>query len=576
MIPKGTRIYSKEQPNRIEILPHPQAPLFTGKDRGDVMGEVVRMVEGGRFSTGNEEIRQAFRQAGLVSLWFFLKFIAGYVGPYQDVNRKLHVDMCNFYQKVRREGGKAGAFLPRGTFKSTVFTHGANSWEILRDPEINIGLCSAIVDRAMEFLEITQRTFDSNEMVAWLYPEFVLELDKKGTVTKDEFTVPNRVRHSVHPTIKVFAVGGSTQGIHVTYLKVDDPIGDAQLDAERNPNADMRRIEHWLKSNTRTLLINPTKGQVFVVGTRYSAGDAYQFIFQSVRSVWGFPDPQEVTLTPEGEWDLYFREVEEEGELLFPERIPREFLEKLQRDDPWTLWTQYYNRTKGLGTTEFHAYEVKECWLDREREGEWVVYWREGNEVRKQFLEEMDVVQAVDPAATEKRMDAKTSRTAVVVYARSPEEKRFVLRVDAGYVGVSVFFDWIFRNTDTFPQIRTTVLEAQGPFKMLGRLLMEERIKRKRWIGITAKGSGTQDKDSRIRVALEPLLRRGQVYVTEQARKEVMRELGVFPSGLAKDVLDAWALAERATLPVKGTEAMEEEREEEEMLQTGRNPVTGY
>jgi hypothetical protein len=568
----------KHRPPKIEILPHPQAPLFGGSDAPQVMQEVGQMVGGGRFSTANEEVRQAIRQAALVSLWFFLKFVAGYSGPYEQVNTDLHVDMCNFYQRARRPGGRAAAFLPRGTFKSTVLTHGANSWEILRDPGIVIGLCSSIIDRAQEFLQITQRTFDGNEMLAWLFPEFVKDLEDRGRVTADTFVVPNRPRFSVHPTIKVFAVGGSTQGIHVTYLKVDDPIGDAQLDANRNPNADMLRIENWLKSNTRTLLMDPRKGQVMVVGTRYAAGDAYTFIFDSVRSIWGFPNEEEVQVVEEGEWDVYYREVEEEGELLFPERIDHGFLKKMEKDDPWTLWTQYYNRTRKMGSSEFALYRLRECFVERGGLGEVKVSFIDGEtqEWVEERLEDMDVVQAVDPAATEKKTDARTSRSVAVVYARDGKGRRFLLRVKAGYVKIQQVFEWVFEHMRLFPMIRLTAFEMQGAFKLLEPLLREEQMRRGVWVRAYPLASGTSDKESRIRVALEPVLGRGLVYAPKEVERVVWEEMRSFPGGRLKDVLDAWAIAEKVS--VQPPEPLDEEEWEEEEYEkvAGRDPVTGY
>jgi hypothetical protein len=61
-----------------EIERHPQAPVFSEESNPAlVLRQLVEEVSsGGRMST-TESVRQLLRQAGLVYLWFFLKFIAG-------------------------------------------------------------------------------------------------------------------------------------------------------------------------------------------------------------------------------------------------------------------------------------------------------------------------------------------------------------------------------------------------------------------------------------------------------------------------------------------------------------------
>jgi hypothetical protein len=571
MIPKGRHPSN----TKLELLPHPKAPLFQRSDSDLLINHVLSELESGNFSTSNQEVRELIRQAGFVNLWFFLKFIAGYNGPYNDLTDHLHVDMCNFYQKVQSPGQRAAAYLPRGVFKSSIFTHGGNTWDILRNPDIVIGLGSAIIDRSQEFLQITQRTFDGNEFFAWLYPEYVEGLKEKGRITIDEFVVPNRSRFRVEPTIKIFAVGGSTQGIHCHKVKIDDPIGDAQLDSRREANADMERIRHWLKSNTWTLLIDPRKGIILIVGTVYHPEDAYSFIFEDIRSFTGFWDEDEgFQLKENGIWDVYYRDAEEYGKAIFPERLSLPVLEKIKEVDYWTYMTQYRNKRRKISISEFMDLSLKECWLDWEAD-KGVVKWVEGGVWKQEMLDAMDIVQAADPASTDSRKSAKTSRTAVVVYARSGSGNRFILNVRADYVKTSKMFEWLFDNKRMFPMMRSTVLETQGPYKLLTPLLREEQVKRGVPLGlrdVTASG----DKDARIRTGIEGVLSKGLVYAVPSAKTLVEEELKSFPNSLKKDILDAFALAERGSVAPRTSLEIEEEEEQRELMLIGRNPYTGY
>ena len=72
-------------------------------------------------------------ELGYVSLFFFLKYIAGSAGPYNEINEDLHLEMCNFRQSdyCMNPGAHAACFVPRGFLKSTIMTHGGATWELL-------------------------------------------------------------------------------------------------------------------------------------------------------------------------------------------------------------------------------------------------------------------------------------------------------------------------------------------------------------------------------------------------------------------------------------------------------------
>ena len=309
------------------ISPHPLAPIFSeSSDASSILSDLINEGSSANFST-TEAMRQLFRQAGLVSLWFFLRVIAAHSGPYNELNDQLHLDMANFYQRSDYPGCHAAGFLFRGGFKSTVWTHGGNGWDALRDPNITIGLGSSIIDRSYEFLRITERIFDSNELFAWLYPEYVPAKNQPHW-NDTEMVLPNRTRFNATPTIKPFAVGGSTAGIHVNKLKLDDIVGDKQLNSDRSCNSDMYRISNWLQQNLATLVTSWTSSRIFIVGTRYANDDVYEPIVQSTKALFGCTerDLYDYEIRPDGVWDVYYLTAVENGKAVFPERITLEGL----------------------------------------------------------------------------------------------------------------------------------------------------------------------------------------------------------------------------------------------------------
>ena len=109
----------RPKPVPIKLLPHPQAPLMSRKDGPLIFKQVIDEVLSGRFSTSNPEIRELIRQAGFVSLWFFLRGIAAYNGPYERLTNHLHVDMANHYQDFMYPGSWSAFFIFRSGYKST-------------------------------------------------------------------------------------------------------------------------------------------------------------------------------------------------------------------------------------------------------------------------------------------------------------------------------------------------------------------------------------------------------------------------------------------------------------------------
>jgi len=190
--------------DRLTFTPHPDAPIFSG-GREDMRLMVTQVIS--ELSSDNpqlgREARNLIRQLGLTSLYFFLRFILGPYGPYDLIDDNLGLDMCNFRQSedCMAPGAKAAAFIPRGMYKSTIFTHGGDTWEVTRNPDIRIGLANAIDGRAQEFMHQVQRNIDSNPLYAEVYREFV---PKKGAPRWNalEMVMSNRTKALKEPTIK--------------------------------------------------------------------------------------------------------------------------------------------------------------------------------------------------------------------------------------------------------------------------------------------------------------------------------------------------------------------------------------
>jgi len=568
---------------RLMVSPHAMAPMFAGRDAQNVLSDVLTLASSGKFSTGNEAIREAFRQAGMVNLWFFLKIVAGYAGPYEKLTPHLHANMTNFYQDSMYPGSKSAGFIGRSHYKSSAWTHGANTWELVRNPDLEIALGSAIYGRSLEFLHQSQETIENNEFFGWLYPEWVPENSRtlKGW-NDDELTLPNKTRNKRTPNIKPITVGGSTAGIHADLLKLDDIVGDAQLDSQRRATADMARIGNWFRSSVRTLVKDWKTSRVFVAGTRYAADDPYEWPMTDCKKQVGYWKelPEDYSEKPEGEWDVYYRTIKEDGEIIFPEAFTEEGLTKIMTTDFWTYMTQYVNNPYASETNELSEFRPKTCYVDYDRERGYVISTEWGEEIP---LALCDVVAAIDPAATERGAGARTSRSVLVVWATDPKGRKFVIELRAGFVPITKVLDWMFEVGERYrAYLRTMYLEAQGPFKILVPILRKEEAERKQSLPVRpvpAQG----DKVARIRTAWLPILQKGSVYVVEPSWGTIYEELRVFPGGRRMDVLDACEIAERNSwIPPERDEDADFADDDDDAFEHGRmgynlrNPVTGY
>jgi hypothetical protein len=571
--------------NKLLFTPHPNAPLFN-KNPELVIDQIIQEVKNNRYSIANDEIREVFRQAGFVNLWFFLKFIAGYGGPFDLLNEDLHIDMCNFRQSQFIPGRKAACFLFRRGYKSTINTEGGTAWGLLRNPDLCVEMFSCIKERSMDFMHTTQRIFDGNELFMWLYPEYVPDYKQKRW-NDVEMVLPNRTKHFTEPSLRPHGVGCSTAGIHGDLCVVDDPVGDSQLTSDRDASADMERIYNWLKSNIEsgTLIKDERMSMVFYSGTRYGVQDAHRFIFKNVHSCYGYWKDIEVQTDPANEWHVYNRKIIEDGEITFPEKFSEEKMQRMERDDPWTYYTQYQNDPQKSGLNELSEYEVKECTLEYAQENGYFVRIFLNGEEKLFALSAMDVIIACDPGGSERRETSKTSKSSVVVFCRDSSNRRFVIALKDGYDLPSVVFDWAYKFVERFyDYFRRTVLEAQGPFKVLGpvwrdylKMRNKENMENRNPV-INMKINPvpkTGNKDVMIRNILEPVLKEGLLYAEKSIKKKVESAIKSFPFG-TKDILDSICLAEKASVkPLSEKEFRRRERLKEQFYARNAN-AAGY
>lgn len=561
---------------------HPLAPTFAKeRDPKLLLQHIISEASSSHMST-SENVLKLLREAGFVSLWFYLKFIAGAEGPYNLLNEDLHVDMCNFRQRVATTPGiKAAGLVPRACFKSTIWSHGANGWELLRNPNLRIGCTSQLYDRALSFVQTTLSTFSDNELHKALYPEYA-----KANRSNVELILTNRTRKFPEPNLQAITAGGSTQGTHVDLFDCDDIVGEDMLNADHVAGADMARMGNWLYSNLRTLVVSWLESRVMVVGTRYAVDDPYERLMHHAVEHVGFWDEMEVEYPRDekGDWIVYYRPAKQRDDLgeysINPSAFSLEQLAVLAEDDPWVYQSQYANNPIAAGASDFAQYEVKECSLEwNDAQETYEVVSKDGLDYLVDDLRDCDVVIAGDPSAGGTSQGFRSSRASMIVLARNSRDRYFVLDLEAGFVQPTKFFDWLFQYKAKYGhRIRATYVETQAGFRSFVSIIRKEeqlRGKYLNFLGIPALG----DKEGTIRNILQPLLDKGKLYIRKELRGKLMEELRVFPSR-RMDILDALKIAVYKSIRPKAEDIGnddDDERDSRKLLRRRQvSRVTGY
>jgi len=529
-------------PIALEFVSHPKAPSFQHNDPWVLMNQLVSEISSGSF-TANEQLRGLFAEAGLVSLWFYLKFIAGYSGPYGELNDSLHVDMCNFRQQVAVTPGMyAGMVVPRAVFKTTIAGHGASSWELTRNPSLRIGYAGAIAERAARCVSLVANTFEKNEFHQWIYPE-----TRKANRSDEYIILANRPKSATDPNMQHITAGGSVQGIHVDLFVGDDIVGDDMLNSDHMSTADMQRNVNWFKTNHKTLLVSMRRSRVMHIATRYAVDDTSEFVMQDTKTRIGYWEGLPYDW-PEngGKWITYYRPCSHPDSVgversILPESFTMAELRKMAEDDPWTFHTQYANRPHDTGSAEFSSYHVGGFKLRHDRTEGLILDFGLGLDEKADVVrfKDCDIVSATDPSGG-LHGGRKSSRAASVVIAVCPDKRVALVDAEAGFVSTTAYLEWMFKFFRLYKP-RNSIIETQGPFKALIPVIRDNERRNDMNIHLRPVDSLGQKEDT-IRTILQPLLQRELLFVEDRVRGKLMDELKVFPSRRL-DLLDALKIA---------------------------------
>lgn len=395
---------------------------------------------------------------------------------------------------------------PRGSFKSAVFDVGLVCWEIARNPNIRICICSETGKQAKKFARQAMKIIDSQ----WFRERFgVHRTDKAWREATGEFTSALRtISHAKEPTLLAAGAGEVWTGSHWDLVIMDDVVSQ-----ENTKTIDgLESIKSWFGE----MLAQLDPGcRLLMIGTLHHYADLYCYIMKdremremfefSIHS-WKNPD----------------------GSLFFPGRLTHAFVG---------------NQKKILPSRQFACYYENKPTTDEER-----VFKPEFFRV----IEEEDIPHNVwtylftDFAfIAEEKKKGKADRTAFWVVSLDCNRVAYVRDF---YVGRWKPSDSVRIACDLWDRYQPINLKAiiveNTTHKELLQSLFEE-IRRQTFIRpkiVPIEGRNQEIKDIRIE-AIEPTFREGNIYFSRRVRENWKKWKPMF------DEMTEWPLSDHDDIP---------------------------
>lgn len=193
------------------------------------------------------------------------------------------------------------------THNSTVITFAGIIQEILRNPEITIGVFSFNKNTARKFLRQIKYELESNKLLQALYPDILWSDPQKEAPrwSEDGGIVVKRKGNPKEATVEGHGlVDGQPTGAHFLLRVYDDVV---TLESVTSPEMVKKTTEAWSLSDNLGARGENGMARAWHIGTRYSFADTYQAmldmgavqprIYAATHN--GMPDGTPVFLSPE-------------------------------------------------------------------------------------------------------------------------------------------------------------------------------------------------------------------------------------------------------------------------------------
>lgn len=429
--------------------------------------------------------------------------------------------------------------MPRGTFKSSLVTIGFTLQYILNNPNARILIDSETYSKAKNFLAEIKGHLEGNEkyraIFKHVYGKYPDATKKNSSVrwTDAAIDLACRTRTTKEPSISCSGIDRSINGMHFDLIIEDDLHSEKNV---TNKEQIQQVIDHRKLAQS---LLDPGMPRI-TIGTRWDYQDAYQYVLTQQRTSYNI---------------LIRKAIEDNGELLFPERLTKEFLDEQRRDQGnFIFQCQYFNTPVDDDTATFKQSYIKRIDLDlvKDRPMNWFM--------------------AIDPS-----YGGEYSDYAAFILAGMDHQQevyvRQVHRAKMNYMDIiNLMFDWYVKYKP-----KRIALETIAAQKNIQYMLNNEQKRRGMWLPVQEIKTRQNTKEERIR-SLAPYYEFGRLHHIREANQldDLEYELLHFPKGTHDDMIDALAtILEIATPPTGKRVDREAHEKRQNSFDKPRSLVTG-
>lgn len=161
----------------------------------------------------------------------------------------------------------------RGHFKSELISISGSIQEILKDPEITIGIFSFNRPTAKKFLKSIKWEFEENAELKTLFPDVCYQNPKRESATwsLDDGITVRRKTNQKECTVEAYGlIDAMPTGRHFRLRVYDDVVTEQSV---TNPEQTLKATEQWELS--QFLGMSGIEDRKWHIGTRYSYSDSY-------------------------------------------------------------------------------------------------------------------------------------------------------------------------------------------------------------------------------------------------------------------------------------------------------------
>jgi hypothetical protein len=376
--------------------------------------------------------------------------------------------------------------MPRNTYKTSLVTIGDTIRTLVKDPNKRILLGNELFDNAKKFLGEIKGHFERNEKLRSAYGDLV------GTDwTKEEITLKTKTSNKKEPSITASGIGVVKVGMHYDKIILDD------LHSQANTGS-MDMINQVIDYYKLCLSLLDPNGEMIIIGTRWHFFDLYAHIIEHEKH----------------RFDYFVRRaVLDNGDLLFPEVLNRQFLENIRLSQGSYIYAgQYMNDPTDDENAKFRKEDIRYFKIDDEglyRPAETPMQTT-GYKTKWYNAHQMNWYLHLDPAKDRRESDMN----GLVVSSVDPQDRVFVHYAQGFNGRPSEIIEKMISLIRHYRYVRNVIIETRGFQEMLADEFYKAVKKEKIYVQILEVLNSLQSKNARI-LGLQPRFERADIYLAK-------------------------------------------------------------